>query len=213
MKTEDLIGLLARDAGPAPKALAARRLGMAVALGLLLALPAAAWLKSPTPLVTALFAESGMWLKLIYAAVLAGVAVAWVSRLGKPGMPAERWPLALVLAVAAVGLLGLANVATAPEGARAATVLGYSWRECPRNVLLLALPTLAGTLWALRGLAPTRPRLAGLAAGITAGGVGAFAYALFCIEIAPAFIAVWYTLGVAAAGALGAVLGPRVLRW
>jgi hypothetical protein len=211
MKTDELILMLSRGAGPAPTALAARRLGLAVVMGLLTAVMAAAWLKNPVPL--ALFGQPGMWLKLGYAAVLAAVAVSWASRLGRPGMAGGGARLALMLVVAAVGVLGLVTMAQAPEGARAAAVLGQSWRECPRSVLLLSLPTLAGTLWALRGLAPTRPRMAGLAAGLTAGGVGAFAYALFCPELSPAFVAVWYTLGVAAAGALGAVLGPRLLRW
>jgi hypothetical protein len=92
-------------------------------------------------------------------------------------------------------------------------VLGHSWASCPTNVLLLALPTLAGALWALRGLAPTRPRAAGLAAGLLAGGIGAFGYALSCTELSAAFVAVWYSLGIGLAGGLGALLGPWLLRW
>jgi len=79
--------------------------------------------------------------------------------------------------------------------------------------VILSLPALAGALWALRGLAPTRPRAAGLAAGLLAGGLGAFGYALSCTELSPAFVAIWYSLGIALAGALGAALGPRILRW
>ena len=41
----------------------------------------------------------------------------------------------------------------------------------------------------------------------------AFGYALSCTELSPAFVAIWYSLGIALAGALGAVLGPRILRW
>jgi hypothetical protein len=80
-------------------------------------------------------------------------------------------------------------------------------------VLLLSLPALAAALWALRGLAPTRPRAAGLAAGLLAGGLGAAGYALSCTELSPAFVAVWYSLGIALAGGLGASLGPWALRW
>jgi hypothetical protein len=69
------------------------------------------------------------------------------------------------------------------------------------------------SLWALRGLAPTRPRAAGLAAGLLAGAIGAFAYALACHEVSVAFVALWYSLGIALSGALGALLGPRLLRW
>jgi hypothetical protein len=59
------------------------------------------------------------------------------------------------------------------------------------------VPTLAALLWALRGLAPTRPALAGAAAGLAAGAVGALAYALHCPELSPTFVAVWYSAGIA----------------
>ena len=68
-------------------------------------------------------------------------------------------------------------------------------------------------LRALRGLAPTQLRLAGLAAGLLAGGVGAIGYALSCTEVGLPFVATWYSLGIALTGALGALLGPRLLRW
>ena len=64
-----------------------------------------------------------------------------------------------------------------------------------------------------RRAATTRPVAAGFAAGVMAGSVGAFGYALSCPEASPAFVATWYTLGIALTGALGAALGPRVLRW
>jgi hypothetical protein len=80
-------------------------------------------------------------------------------------------------------------------------------------VLALSLPALAAALWALRDLAPTRPRAAGAAAGLLAGSIGAIGYALHCPEAAIAFVAAWYTAGIALTGALGAALGPRVLRW
>jgi hypothetical protein len=92
-------------------------------------------------------------------------------------------------------------------------VLGSSWLKCPPSVLALSLPALAAVLWAVRGMAPTQPRTAGFAAGLLAGGVGAFGYALSCPEESPAFVAVWYSLGIVLTGAVGAALGPRLLRW
>jgi hypothetical protein len=65
----------------------------------------------------------------------------------------------------------------------------------------------------MRGLGPTNLRAAGAIAGLTSGGVGAAVYALHCPESAAPFIVIWYSLGMAAAGALGALLGPRLLRW
>ena len=80
-------------------------------------------------------------------------------------------------------------------------------------ILALSLPALIAMIWALRGLAPTRLHLTGLAAGLLAGAVGAAAYALSCEEQSIAFIAAWYSLGIALSGALGGALGGRLLRW
>jgi hypothetical protein len=55
---------------------------------------------------------------------------------------------------------------------------------------VVSLPMFAALLWALKGLAPTRPALAGAAAGALAGGAGAMVYALHCPELAAPYIAV-----------------------
>jgi hypothetical protein len=211
MKTTELIDLLASGAGPAPRWIAARRLAPAMALGLLASAGSALVVLGPIP--GGLWVEPGLWLKLGYAAALAGGA-AWLAvRLGRPAAPTGVPRLVLLLAVAAMALLGVLAVFGAPAGGRLAAVLGHSWARCPFNVLALSLPALAGALWALRGLAPTRPAAAGLAAGLLAGGLGALGYALSCTELSLAFVAVWYSLGIALTGGLGAAVGPRVLRW
>jgi len=83
----------------------------------------------------------------------------------------------------------------------------------PDAELRAALPALAAALHALRALAPTRPVAAGAACGAFAGALAAIGYALACSETSSAFVALWYTLGVALSAAAGALLGPRVLRW
>jgi len=75
------------------------------------------------------------------------------------------------------------------------------------------LPVFALALAALRACAPTRLRAAGAAAGWLAGATAAAVYAWHCDEMALPFIGIWYTLGMAIPAALGAALGPRVLRW
>jgi len=211
MKTESLIDMLACQAGPAPRAMAARRLTPAVAGGLALGVAGALGWIGPIP--AELYADPGPWIKLGYAGLLAAAALWWVARLGRPAAPVAAPMRAAGAVVVAMGLLGAAALLAVPGGERMDTVLGHSWAECPVSVLLLSLPTLAGAFWALRGLAPTRLRLAGFAAGVLAGAVGAFSYALSCDELAPSFVAVWYTAGIGAAGLLGALLGPRLLRW
>jgi len=48
---------------------------------------------------------------------------------------------------------------------------------------------------------------------LLAGALGALVYALHCPETATPFLAVWYVVGMAIPTALGAILGPRLLRW
>lgn len=211
MKTDELIALLAQGAGPAPRAVAARRLAPALALGVLASAVLALALLGPIP--AALWHAPAPWLKLAYATAVA-LAAGWLAaRLGRP-LPRTAAPRRALLAVLlAMAVVGAAGWALAPQPERLQGLLGHSWASCPWSVLGLSLPGLAATLWALRGLAPTRPRAAGFAAGLLAGAGGAAGYALACVELAPAFIALWYTLGIALTGALGAALGPRWLRW
>ena len=121
--------------------------------------------------------------------------------------------LVLVLVMLVMATIGLMSWLSEPADGRLAALLGHSWFSCPPSVLALSLPALAAALWAIRGLAPMRPRAAGFAAGLLAGSVGAFGYALSCPEASAAFVAVWYSLGIVLAGAVGAALGPHVLRW
>jgi hypothetical protein len=215
MKTNDLIDLMARGAGPAPRAVAFRRLAPGAAAGLgaaaLMAAAALGWVPQE------LYRHPAPWFKLVFAGALAITAAwlaAWLSRplsrpLWRPLAPGGALTAVLLLG----GSLGVADWLNSPAAERSASLLGHSWATCPWSVLLLSLPALAAALGALRGLAPTRPVAAGAAAGTLAGALGAFGYALSCTEMAVSFVAAWYTLGIGMAAALGALLGPRVLRW
>jgi hypothetical protein len=211
LKTEHLIGLLATGAGSAPQALVARRLAPALAAGLVASAVASIVALGMIP--AAMWAGAAPWIKLGYAAGL-GAACAWlVARLARPAVPIGAAAFAPLAVVAAMLLLGAAELALAPGGERYSTLLGQSAARCPWAILALSIPALAGLLWALRGLAPTRLRLAGLGAGLLAGAIGAAGYALACTEQSAAFVALWYSLGIALCGVLGAALGGRLLRW
>jgi hypothetical protein len=211
MKTDTLIDLLSRQAGPAPRALAARRLSPAALAGLFVsALAAVTWFG---PIPAPMFATAVPWTKMAYAGALA-LAAGWLTaRLSRPAAPLQL-PQCVVFAVVVVmAVMAGLSLVSEPAGGRIQALLGHSWSSCPWTVLALSLPGLAAALWAVRGLAPTRPRAAGFAAGLMAGSVGAFGYSLSCPEASSAFVAVWYSLGIVLTGALGSVLGPRVLRW
>jgi hypothetical protein len=211
MKTEQLIDMLARGAGAAPRVRAARRLVPVMVIGAALSAAAAVLLQGSIP--GEMYAMPAPWIKLAYTGLMA-LAAAWLAaRLSRPVAQLAPPARGVALVVLVMAALALGSLALAPSGERLATLLGDSWLRCPLRVSLFSMPTLAGTLCVMRGLAPTRLRAAGFAAGLLAGAVGASGYALSCLETSPAFIGVWYTAGIALAAALGAFLGPRVLRW
>jgi hypothetical protein len=90
---------------------------------------------------------------------------------------------------------------------------GQSWRICTIKVATLSLPIFTGLLIAFRSFAPTRLRLTGAVAGLAAGAGAATLYGLHCPEVSALFILIWYSLGMLAATAIGALTGPKLLRW
>lgn len=214
MKTNDLIDWLARGAGPTEPDPAPRALALLMPPGVLLAAALALGVIGPLP--AALWAEPAPWLKLLLAAGAALLGLAYCSALARPLTPVARLRAprrALGATLGVVLALGALALWQAPAGTRLQTWLGHSWWVCPLAVLGCALPALGLALFRLRDLAPTRLRAAGAAAGLFAGGCGALGYALACEELSMAFVATWYVLGVAGASLLGALLGPRLLRW
>lgn len=211
MKTDVLIEMLARGAGAAPRALAARRLAPVIALGLLASGLLARLVVGPLP--SAAFQTPAPWIKLAYALVLAGAAAVLTARLARPIARLRAPQTAVVLVVCAMALVGAVVLMGTPEEQRWQAVLGQTWVVCPWLLMGFSLPALAGILWAVRGLAPTQLPQAGFACGLLAGATGAAGYALACPESSATFVAIWYTAGMLLTALLGRALGPRVLRW
>jgi hypothetical protein len=211
MNTHLLIEMLARGAGPAPRAAVARRFVPAAALGLLCSCLLALLIIGPLP--PEIFSMPAPWIKLAYGASL-GVAASWLTaKLARP-VAHSAWPVAAVLGVlVAMALAGFNAVWQVPPEDRISTLLGPTWLMCPWVLMAVSLPALAAILWALRGLAPTDLRGAGTAAGVLAGAIGTMGYALACPENSTAFVAVWYTLGIGLTALIGRWTGPRVLQW
>ena len=213
MQTHELIEALAADTGKVPANALERRLGLTALAGAAAALVLVlAWLKLRPDLGQAM--NGGFfWIKALYSAAL-GLAGLWAAaRLAQPDVSARPAFLVAFAAVAAFALLGLVQVLPMDGQVRMAVLRGVSWQVCSRNIVILAAPTLAMSLWTLRWMAPTRPILAGFAAGAFSGGIAATVYGLHCPEATFVFVALWYTLGVVASGVVGAVAGRFILRW
>lgn len=213
MKTDELIALLSDDPVPVPRHGIERRFALAALAGLGGGLVLMLALYGVRPGLAQDVALPMFWGKLLFTALLAAGSVAVLRRLARPGMGPGHG--LVLLALPPLVLWGLAAVvlAQAAPAERLPLVLGSTWRTCPFNIAALSVPAFVAGFWALRGAAPTQLAWAGAGAGLLAGALGALAYALHCPEMAAPFLAVWYLVGLALPTALGALLGPRLLRW
>lgn len=212
MRTTDFIALLARDVRATPPGIAGRRLLAALVAGGLVTLAIVALGLRCQPLLAAA-QQPWFWMKAAYTGLLTLAAAVTVRRLSLPGTKVGAAPLLAGLVILAMLALGTGQILAAAPGGRLALWLGRTWKVCSPLILLLAIPIYACLIAAIRRLAPTRPALTGAAAGFAAGALAATLYGLHCPEQAAVFVASWYTLGIAAATALGAVAGGRLLRW
>jgi len=213
MKTDDLVALLATRAEPVQRHAAARRLALALALGLPISIGVMALEYGVRrDLLQTLFWPM-WWVKLLFPACIAVAGFVIVQRLARPGVRVRAAWLGVAVPVLLVWALGLLTWLMAPVDERAAMVWGQTWRTCAFNIALISVPVFVASLAALKSLAPTQPALAGAAAGAMSAGAGAAVYALHCPELAAPFLAVWYVMGMALPVVAGALVGRRLLRW
>jgi hypothetical protein len=213
MKTDDLISVLSRQAEAVDPRAPVRRLLLASLLGVAAALPLMLWHLGINPDLAADMQVPMFWIKCGFVVLVAGASAVLVARLARPGVDTRR--AAQFAAAPLLVLWGLAAVVlfAAAPAERMSLVMGSSWSSCALNIAMLSLPALMLLLAVVRTLAPTRLRQAGAATGLLAGALGTLAYLLHCPELEAPFLAIWYVLGMVIPAVIGAVIGPRVLRW
>ena len=213
MRTEDLIAQLAGQTRRVPRHAAVRRLCVALAAGAMVSFLAVLLGPGLRPDFVEASRTAPFWMKWVFTLSLVWAGVAVVRRLGDPdGKVGLLW-LALAIPFAVVAMMAVGELLVAPQAQRLDLVFGQTASQCTVAIIGLAAPVFVGCAWAYRRLAPTALRRAGAAAGVLSGAVGAAVYAFACPETSAAFMISWYSLGIVAAGALGALAGPRLLRW
>lgn len=213
MNTDQLVTLLATGAEAVDPRAPTRRFALAVGASVLVAVVMmVTWLGVRASLVQDV-AVPMLWIKLAFVTLLA--AGGWIAavRLGRPGARLAGVPAMLIAPVLAIWVLAAVALIGADGPQRAALILGQTWNACPLNIAVLSAPVFAAAMWGMQGFAPTRPALAGAAAGLLAGAAGAVVYTFHCPELAAPFLAIWYVLGMLIPTALGAIIGPLLLRW
>ena len=213
MKTDELVAMLAAGAAPVDPDAITRRYATAIGWGafgatllMMIALGARPDLSEAARLPM-------FWIKFAFPACVAVAALYAAARLSRPGARLGRAPAALAAPVLVIWAMAAYALASAAGPDRAALMFGESSSVCTLIIAILSLPVFAAALWAMRGLAPTRPALAGAATGLLAGAIGALVYAFHCTEMDVPFLAFWYSFGMLIPAAAGTLIGPWLLRW
>ena len=212
-KTDALIASLSEGLEPTPPGAVTRRIAIGLgAGGLVSAVLMIVWLGVRPDLAQAMTTPM-FWVKFAYAA-LAGLALALaLSRLARPGARVGALAVLAAAPFVLMALMAAGRLTMAEPGTHHALLMGASAKVCAYRIYIIGLPLLTGAIWAVRGLAPTRLTLAGVVAGGCAGAISAVIYGFHCDETAAPFVAIWYTLGMAAVAVLGGLAGTRLLRW
>jgi len=212
MKTSELIAALSADPVPAPISLG-RRVALALVIGLACSVALYWLLLGPRPDIAAAAGTMRFWLKFVDSAAFALPTALLTLRLARPDAKPRAlmlWLLAPLLLLAAGVIVEL--IAT-PQSAWMSRLMGATALHCTITIPMLAAPSLAALIVALRAGAPLYPGLTGAMAGAAAAGVGALVYASSCPGDSPLFVATWYPLATLICVSVGALAGRRFLAW
>jgi len=212
MKTDDLIRALAVDQRRPPAPLRQLILG-ALAIGLAGAIALFLWRVKMRPDFMVAMHDPLFIHKFLVTLGFAIPAAGLLLRLLRPGAPRGIWQAALVIGPAILALGIAYELMMFDPAVWASRLMGRNAMFCMRTIPLLSIPLLVALLIAMRWGAPTRPVLAGAAAGLTAGGMAATLYAAHCIDDSPLFVMAWYGVSILAVTVIGMIAGWRLLRW
>jgi hypothetical protein len=212
METDQLIRTLAAD-----NAHRGRPVGLVLALALLAAAPVSLvmFFASLGVRPDAMTAMHNPFFDLKFAVTLALAisAIAIGLHLSRPEASLRGWAW-LLLIPAGLMVGGIASEMMLPQRLPMMTrLVGNNSRICLTAIPLMSLPLLAAALVGLRHGAPTRPMVTGAIAGLLSAGLAATLYASHCTDDSPLFVATWYTIATALVTAIGALAGPKVLRF
>ena len=213
MKTDDLIDMLGTNIEPVKDGqlrntlLIALAMGTAVALCLMLATfgaPAEAFGGEYLGLTA---------LALAFTLGLVAAGATFLIRAARPGNPGRRPLVVIGLLFLAILSAGIVALVLARPAAWGGMIFGPQWAVCLICIPLFAIAPFASLIWALRKEAPTNLTRTGAVTGLVAGALSATVLAFLHPGGSIPFIALWYGGPIVLCALVGAILGPRLLRW
>jgi hypothetical protein len=213
VKSSDLIRSLAGELTPVPPGKTRNDLLLGLSLGTMVSFAGMVEVYGVQPDLISVAHGGLLAMKACYTLSLAAIAGSMLMPMLRPGrLVPDRETLFVFPVFLLVGLAVL-QTATTSDADPVSLWLGASWQRCPLRIAILSVPIFAGACWAIRRQAPLRLRATGALAGLVSGGIAASMYAFACKENGAGFVLVWCTLGIAISTAVGAMIGPRALRW
>ena len=155
----------------------------------------------------------GFILNFIFIVSVAACALAIVRDLSVPARLTSlsnsvlAAPFVLMLVVVLHELAG-SSLHELSRGARQ-----VSWLSCFWQITVLATPAFVVLTYGVRSLAPTNLRRTGAYIGMLAGALGGMGHCLHVATEPAVFGAILYTGVIVSMMLIGALIGPRVLRW
>ncbi|KAF1050397.1 MAG: putative anti-sigma-F factor NrsF [Burkholderia gladioli] len=211
--TDDLIELIATGLAPANRSPIPRHFGVTLPLGFAGAL-LLTWIVFGWRHDLALAAHAALfWIKLAFPLAIAVAACLLVQRLGRPGARGvyRWWLLAAPFAAVWIGAASVL-IAAAPD-ARLPMLLGQSWRSCPFISCCCRCRASSPCSGPCAGSPPPGQGWPAPCPGCWQARSRRSPTAAYCPEMSPAFWGVWYVAGLLLPAAIGALAGPRLLRW
>lgn len=153
------------------------------------------------------------WKSGIFLIVGVGATLT-LCRLGLPGRGTGIvGPALMLLGLSGLIGFGLGAVAFSEHMDQLINAVNLGGRGfCLVSITGLGITLMAAGAFVLRGMAYTRPNLAGWLLGTGSAAFAAAAYAWHCINDQPFYVAAWYTIPVVLLGLLGLGLGRRLFR-
>lgn len=210
MKTDELINVLSEDSAPARRESLFLKLAVAALVGLAVGVLLIVFLEGVRPDFTKNAGQVA--LKATFSAVFAAAALPVAARLARPGNKVGVW-VGVTFAIGLVCVLVSGFLLMPPKENAVGGLIGGVVPIAFLIIPALAAPAAIVIFSWFRQHAPTRLAFAGASVGAMSGGLAAMAYALVCPVDDMGFVSVWYGAAIGVCTIVGALVGPRVLRW
>lgn len=213
MNPDDLIVRLSAEVGQRPRRSIPASLITAVSAATIVTLGLSYAFLAPLEWTPQQLMQPVFMLKIVFLVSLLLASLSIVRDLSSPGRKVSLQLKLALVPFLILAVLSYDEVTARHPGGLQHELLHQSVVACLLHVSLLAIPAFVILVFTVKAFAPVDLSRAGLHIGVLSGCIGALGYAFHCHDEFITLVAVSYTLVIVQMGLIGALLGPRLLRW